>query len=307
MKLTRRDFLKMCGTGAVMLGVGAKMAPPSLATGALSVPQPSTHGNGILIDTTKCVGCQQCQIACQKNKNLPVDTKQRQLSAVSPSVVQMMNVSTDPAKQDVKPVKKQCMNCLNPACVAACTVGALQKRADGPVIYDSNRCIGCRYCMYACPFGIPTFEWNQQFSLIQKCDECAARQDQGKLPACVESCPAKALTYGKRTDLLTIANQRIYSANSNYVEHVYGEHEVGGTSMLYLSSVPFERLGFPTLTDKAPAEVNATIMHATPTIAAGMIMALSGMYWIIKQRDRLEVAYAGNGNHNNGNHNNGGH
>lgn len=302
MKLTRRDFLKACGTSAVMLGMGAKVAPPGLDTGALRVPQPVQQGTGILIDTTKCVGCQLCQTACQKNKNLPADTKQRTLSAVSPSVVQMMNVSTDPAKPEMKPVKKQCMNCLNPACVAACTVGALQKRADGPVVYDANRCIGCRYCMYACPFGIPTFEWNQQFSLIKKCDGCADRIDQGKSPACVEACPASALTFGKRTDLLTIANQRVYDGKGKYIQHVYGEHEVGGTSMLYLAAVPFEKLGFPTLSNEAPAETNAMIMHATPTIAAGMIIALSGMYWLIKQRDRLEhePAYATNENNNGG-------
>lgn len=302
MNLNRRDFLKLCGASAVMLGVGAKVAPPGLEVGTLTVPQPVYQGKGILIDTTKCVGCQMCQTACQKNKNLPADTKQRTLSAVSPSVVKMMNVSTDPAKPEMKPVKMQCMNCLNPACVAACTVGALQKRPDGPVVYDPNRCIGCRYCMYACPFGIPTFEWNQQFSLIKKCDGCADRIDRGLVPACVEACPANALTFGKRTDLLTIANQRVYDGKGKYIQHVYGEHEVGGTSMLYLASVPFEKLGLPTLPNEAPAEINATIMHATPTIAAGMIMALSGMYWLIKQRDRLEraPAYANNDNNHGG-------
>ena len=298
MKLTRRDFIKLAGASAVMLGMGARMAPPSLGTGPRSVPQPPRIGKGVLIDTTKCVGCQQCQVACQKSKDLPADTKTRVLCAAAPSVIEMKNVSTDPAKPELKPVKRQCMNCLNPACVAACTVGALQKRPDGPVVYDSDRCIGCRYCMYACPFGVPTFEWDKQFSLIRKCYSCAARTDQGKLPACVEACPANALSYGNRNDLLTMANQRIYDGKNKYVQHVYGEHEVGGTSMLYLASAPFEALGFPTLPDQAPAEMNAAIMHSTPTIAAGMIMALSGAYWLIKSRDRLEPAYE----HENGGH-----
>jgi formate dehydrogenase iron-sulfur subunit len=300
MKLNRRDFLKVCGAGAVMLGVGAKMAPPSLDTGARNVPQPPRNVRGILIDTTKCVGCQRCQVACQQNKSLPADTNTRILCNTSPSVVQMKNVSTDPAKAIMKPVKRQCMNCNNPACVAACTVGALQKRPDGPVVYDSNRCIGCRYCMYACPFGVPTFEWEKQFSLIVKCDGCAARLDQGKPPACVEACPAAALTFGDRTELLTIANQRIYGAKSTYVNHVYGENEIGGTSMMYLSNVPFEQLGFPTLPNEAPAEINATIMHSTPTIAASMIMALSGIYMLIKTRDRLEPQAVENENGNGG-------
>ena len=283
MKLTRRDFLKICGAGAVTLGIGAKFAPPALDMGARNVPVPPRNTTGMLIDTTKCVGCQRCQVACQSNRNLPTDTKIRALSPVSPSVVQLMNVSTDPAKPQNLPVKRQCMNCVNPACVAACTVGALQKRPDGPVVYDSSRCIGCRYCMYACPFGVPTFEWNKQFSLIVKCDSCASRIDQGKLPACVEACPANALTFGKREELLTIANQRIYGGKSNYVQHVYGEREIGGTSMLYLAAVPFEQLGFPTLPEEAPAEINATIMHSTPAIAAAMATALSGIYWFVKK------------------------
>ncbi len=300
MNLTRRDFLKLCGAGAVMLGIGAKMAPPSLTTGPQAVPLPPRLSNGVLIDTTKCVGCQQCQLACQKSKNLPADPKPRALSAVAPSVVQMMNISTDPAKPEIKPVKRQCMNCLNPACVSACTVGALQKRADGPVVYDSNRCIGCRYCMYACPFGVPTFEWEKQFSLIRKCDSCAERIDQGKLPACVEACPAKALTFGNRAELLTMANQRIYDTKGTYIKHVYGEREVGGTSMLYLASVPFEQLGFPTLPDEAPAEINAAVMHGTPTVAVGMALALSGVYWLIKRRDQLEAQPAYTNNENGG-------
>jgi formate dehydrogenase iron-sulfur subunit len=300
MNMTRRDFLKLCGAGTVVLSMGAKVAPQDWARVGASVPRPTRPSNGVLIDTTKCIGCQQCQIACQQSKNLPVDKTKRALCPVAPSVVKVANVSTDPDKPALKPVKWQCMNCVNPSCVSACTVGALQKRDDGPVVYDSNRCIGCRYCMYACPFGIPTFEWDKQLSLISKCDGCASRRDQGKLPACVEACPTKALTYGNRDELLTIANQRIYSGDGSYVRHIYGEHEVGGTTMLYLASVPFERLGFPTLPEVAPAEINAAIMHSTPTIAVGMALALSGIYWLIKRRDRLEAQLANNQNHNGG-------
>ena len=301
MNMTRRDFLKLCGAGAALLGVGAKIAPPNLAPFSRAVPQPTRIANGVLIDTTKCVGCQQCQIACQQSKNLPADKSKRALCSVAPSVVKVANVSLDPTQPALKPVKWQCMNCVNPSCVAACTVGALQKRDDGPVTYDSSRCIGCRYCMYACPFGVPTFEWDKQLSLIVKCDGCAARRDQGKQPACVEACPAKALTYGNRNDLLTIANQRIYDGEGSYVQHVYGEHEVGGTTMLYIASVPFEQLGFPTLPEVAPAEINAAIMHSTPTIAVGMALALSGIYWLITRRDRLE-AQPGYDNNNDGGH-----
>ena len=300
MALTRRGFLKACGASVAALGVGAKFAPPALEPGTRSVPKSPQKTNGVLIDTTKCVGCKQCQIACQKSKNLPADPKQVTLCAVSPSVVELRNISADPAKPEIKPIKRQCMNCVEPSCVSACTVGALQKTPEGPVIYDSNRCIGCRYCMYACPFGVPTFEWEKQFSLISKCDQCAERTQAGKLPACVEACPAKALTYGDRKELLTIANQRIYDGKGKYVEHIYGENEIGGTTMLYLASVSFEKLGFPTLPNEAPAEINATIMHSTPTVALGMAMALSGMYWLIRRRDELEAQPAYNHNEEGG-------
>jgi formate dehydrogenase iron-sulfur subunit len=303
MNLTRRDFLKVCGASAALIGIGARQAPPGLVPFTSAVPISPKTGVGVLIDTTKCVGCQQCQVACQKAHDLPENRKVNALCPTALSVVDMKNISTDPAKPEIKPVKRQCMNCLNPSCVSACTVGALQKRDDGPVVYDSNRCIGCRYCMYACPFGVPTFEWNKQLSLISKCDNCANRIDQGKVPACVEACPAGALTYGKRTELLTMANQRIYDGKGKYIQHIYGEHEIGGTSMMYLAATPFEQLGFPALPENPPAEVNAAVMHATPTIAAGMILALSGMYWLIKRRDRLEPLFAaahdenGNGGH----------
>ncbi len=300
MSMTRRDFLKVAGTSVALLGIGAKVAPEGMETPQVSVPIAPRGGNGILVDTTKCVGCKQCMIACQKKNNLPQDTRTTILSANSLSVIETRNVMVNDKPKN-QPVKRQCMNCVNPSCVAACTVGAMKKLPNGPVVYDSDRCIGCRYCMYACPFGVPTFEWNQQFSLIRKCDECADLQTKGQAPACVQSCPANALTFGEREALITMANERVYAPKSNYIKHIYGEREIGGTTVMYLASIPFEQLGFPTLPEIAPAEINATIMHSTPTIAAGMAMALSGIYWLVKKRNEMELepefAENGNGGH----------
>jgi formate dehydrogenase iron-sulfur subunit len=281
--ISRRDFLKVIGTSAALLGVGAKIAPPVLGTNGKAVPISPRAGNGILIDTSKCVGCKQCQLACMKSHNLPADDQATRLSPYAPSVVEFRNVSASLSNPQIQPIKRQCMNCIEPSCVSACTVGALQKRADGPVVYDDKRCIGCRYCMYACPFGVPTFEWNKQFSLIRKCDGCADRIDQGKIPACAEACPAGALTYGNRSELLTVAKGRIAGSNSKYVNHVYGESEAGGTSMLYLATIPFEKLGLPSLPDQSPAVINETITHSTPAVATGMVVALSSIYWIMKR------------------------
>lgn len=282
MKVTRRDFMKLCGVSAVMLGMGAKIAPPSLAAGTDAAPIAPREPVGMLIDTTRCIGCRLCQLACQKRAGLPQDTKPIQLSTKALTVIQMVNPSDTNSKK-LLPIKRQCFNCNNPSCVAACTVGALQKLPNGPVVYDKSRCIGCRYCMYACPFGVPTFEWDKQFSLISKCDGCADRLAQGQVQACVEACPVKALTNGTRNDLLTIANQRIYDGKDAYVKHLYGENEIGGTTMLYLASVPFEQLGFPNIPHEAPAETNALIMHSTPTVATMMMLVLSGIYGLVKR------------------------
>lgn len=297
MSMTRRDFIKVAGASIALLGIGAKTAPDFSGAPHVHVPIAPRGGKATLVDLAKCVGCKQCQLACQKKNNLPQDTRTTILSPTAFSVIETRNVVVN-EKPKNQPVKRQCMNCVNPGCVAACTVGAMQKTPEGPVVYDEERCIGCRYCMYACPFGVPTFEWSKQLSLIRKCDGCADLQVKGQAPACVQACPANALTFGDRKELLTIANERVYAAKSPYIKHIYGEREIGGTTMMYISTVPFEQLGFPVLPEDAPAEINATIMHSTPTIAAGMAMGLSGIYWLVKKRNEMELApeYAENGN-----------
>jgi formate dehydrogenase iron-sulfur subunit len=143
--------------------------------------------------------------------------------------------------------------------------------------------------MYACPFGVPTFEWSKQLSLIKKCNQCADLQAAGQLPACAAACPAGAIKYGTRNELLAIAKQRIDDPKANYVKHIYGENEVGGTSMLYLAALPFESLGFPTLPEEAFAETSQEIMHLTPIIAGTVETILTATYFVTKGR---EMAHA---------------
>lgn len=282
MTISRRDFLKLGSASAALVGVGANLPPPKLA-GHSAVPA-SKSAVSVLIDLNRCIGCKRCQAACKKKNNLPLDDDPISLSATALTFVELRNTSTDPAKPVIKPIKRQCMNCVDPACVSACTVGALQKQPNGPVTYDSDRCIGCRYCMYACPFGIPTFEWKNQLALIKKCDNCADLVAAGQQPACVQVCPVQALQYGKREELLIIAKERINDPKANYVKEIYGEEQVGGTSMMYLSALPFERYGLRNMPEVSPAEVNREVMHMTPFIGGAMAVVLSAIYFVFKSR-----------------------
>lgn len=233
----------------------------------------------MLIDITKCLGCNACTQACKMANNVP--------EGVFRSTIHEYEIGEYP-NVTMQFVKSACKHCLDPACASACTVGALRKTPEGPVVYDSDKCIGCRYCMYACPFEVPKFIWNDRLSLISKCDLCVERADGGTGPACAEACPFGAITYGDRDQLLQEAHRRIQAHPDRYINHVYGEYEAGGLSILYMSAVPFAQLGFPELGKESPAKLNRLVMHGTPTVAAGMALALSGVYWTIKRRMRMQ-------------------
>ena len=211
-----------------------------------------------LIDTTKCVGCRSCQVSCKQWKNLPAEKTALQpqdrglqnptvLSAKTFTVVTYSEVADDRAPGGLKYIfaKRQCMHCNDPSCVTACPVTALHKTREGAVAYESEKCIGCRYCVMACPFNVPTAEWDSRAPKIRKCDMCYDRISGGGVPACVKACPSEAMTYGDRDQLIAMAKKRIAASPGKYVNRIYGEKEAGGTGVLYMSSVPFEQIGFP--------------------------------------------------------------
>ncbi len=247
-----------------------------------------------LIDVTKCIGCRGCQVACKRWNRLeaeqtvcnPARTNPHRLSAKTWTLVEYFYLRRKiAAPAHWRFVKRQCMHCEEPACVSACPVGALRKTAQGPVMYDDARCMGCRYCMLACPFGIPRFEWEKPLPLIRKCTFCADRLEAGRRPACILTCPTGALAAGDRADLIAQAHRRIRDNPGRYVPHVFGEREIGGTSALYLSDVPFEELGFPkALSNEARPSLTWKVLSKLPVGIVGGAVLLAGTWFIARRR-----------------------
>jgi formate dehydrogenase iron-sulfur subunit len=238
------------------------------------------HKYGFLIDASKCIDCRACTIACSVENN--VSMKHTRIWMKDTDIVG----EYPELKHYTAPF--HCMHCTDPSCVSACTVGALQQSQDGVVIYDNERCIGCRYCMYACPFQVPHFEWDQQFALITKCDMCFARLQAGQQPACAATCPSGAIQFGTRADMLAQAHERIKSQPDRYVNHIFGEFENGGTSTFYISPVPFEQLGFPTTEEGiSPAYFNREATElGTPIIAGSVALGMMGIYLALEHKEK---------------------
>lgn len=296
--LSRRTFLKAAATAAGGVGLAATLPAAPAAAEGIAIPSTEElreeHANdpAMLIDLTMCVGCGKCVNACKATNDLewredqPARGSNAALASTNYSVVQ-----TAPVRgRDNQPryFRQQCMQCLEPACASACFVKALKKSPEGPVVYDGNMCVGCRYCLVACPFSVPTFEWDRTFGRVSKCQMCYARTSQGEATACSEACLTGAIKFGSRQALLDEAWGRIDSAPAKYVKHVYGEYEAGGTAVMYLSDVPFEQLGFRTglPTDPLP-EYTWQVSRLLPPIAAGLMGTVIALY-LRRRNEALE-------------------
>ena len=294
MTLSRRSFCKLAGaSGAAALAAGPAVASASTPAG---VSTPS-----VLVDTTRCVGCRACEAACSESNGLPAPAGAGNAAAVAPARTTDVNVFTvvnrHPAPASPggeRFVKTQCMHCVSPACASACVARALEKTTAGPVVYHPERCLGCRYCMVACPFGVPKFEYDKAAPYVKKCEFCAERQAKGQAPACASVCPSGALQFGTRADLIEVARQRVYQNPDKYVHHIYGETEAGGTSWLYISDVPFERLGFRgDVGTTAYPEYTRTALAAVPLILTIWPPLLMGIHTMAKRREEVRAAEAG--------------
>ncbi len=241
---------------------------------------------GILIDVTKCTACEKCVNACTEYNGLDALKADRD-RAVTSDGLSANRLSTVLKVDEKRFARKSCMHCLEPSCVSACLVGGLTKLPDGPVIYDSDKCIGCRYCMLACPFHIPRYEWDKTIPFMVKCNMCVGRLADGKQPACVEACPEGALVFGNRDRLLSEAHSIIKKYPARYHNHIWGENEFGGTSVLYISDVDLAALGWPRFEPKSIPSLTEPLIHKTPFIGLGVAFSLVGLNWIVKRRNTL--------------------
>lgn len=248
----------------------------------------------ILVDVTKCTGCEQCVDACIEANGL--DPLKAQVDrAITKDGLSDNRFLSVPKVDEGRFVRMSCMHCVEPSCVSACLVGGLTKTPDGPVVYDADKCIGCRYCMLACPFHIPRYEWEEAVPFVRKCSMCAERQKDGLIPACVEVCPNEALTFGERDALLKEAHRTIAAGRGRYVDRVWGEHEFGGTSVLYISDVDLEVAGWPGEDAESIPSLTEPLIAKTPFIGMGVMSSLLGINWVIRRRMRLAAEGAGTG------------
>lgn len=239
----------------------------------------------ILYDSTLCVGCRACEQACAEKWNLAYNEKigaDEQLSAHKLTTIQT---------HGDKYVRKLCMHCAEPTCVSVCPVGALRKTALGPVVYDQSKCMGCRYCLTACPFQVPVYEWSSRLPRVRKCDMCYERQAAGKQTACAEACSFGATISGDRDALIAEAQKRLAEKPGQYQPHIYGLQEAGGTSVLFLSAVPFDQLGLRTdlPTDPLPVRTWAALSHIPDVVSIGAVL-MGGVYWITHRREAVAKA-----------------
>lgn len=297
MKINRRRFLGATGTilGTVLTG------SQKSAQAGRNPRSPPPDPYGCLVDLSVCVGCRKCEQACNQVNILPtpdlsfddllIFERKRRPSAGAYTVVNRYYTGKLDERNQLIPtfVKIQCMHCQDPGCVSACIVGALTKKDNGTVHYDVSKCIGCRYCLVACPFQIPAYDYNDPlFPQVRKCTFCYDRiTKEGGNPACASICPVEAITFGMRNQLLRIARDQIKNDPGRYLDRVYGEGEVGGTSWLYISGEPFHKLGFLDLPASPIPHLTETIQHGLFSYLwapLGLFGVLAGCMWTLNRR-----------------------
>jgi len=252
--------------------------------------------NAFLIDMTKCTGCRGCQVACKQWNQLEAEETEffsgegyqnpPAMSEYTFTRIKFRDYQKN-GQNEFAFYKEMCMHCDDPACASVCPVGAFEKTAEGPVVYKADRCIGCRFCMIACPFGVPKYEWSKGLPLVKKCTGCYSRIKEGMQPACATACPT-AITYGSREELIKIAEERMAKNPGKYINKLYGKEEAGGTTVMYLTSLPFDELGFKKVTLRPLPEYTWQALRYVPAAFLTVGGSLSALSWVTHRRDRLK-------------------
>lgn len=285
MGLNRRNFLKALGLAGATLAVGK-----SLGASQKKEKVEDIEFYGMLYDSSRCGGCQSCEIACAEAHGLPKPIDEPKIGVLrkTDETRRVVVNSYKTSKGEVY-IRKQCMHCNEPACAAACLTQAMHKTHEGPVIWRGSKCMGCRYCMVSCPFDVPKFEYHSANPKIQKCDMCYDRVKDGGTTICAEICPADAIMFGKRRDLIKEARKRIVENPGVYDEEIFGEHEAGGTGFLYLTPAPIKELGFNTSIQKSSyPELSKGFLFSVPTVFVLLPPILLGIHEATKNNHLKE-------------------
>lgn len=283
MGIDRRNFFKVLGVTGMTLTVGGKL-------GANEKPEDDTdvEFKAMLYDATKCKGCHGCEYDCAWENEMPDPVIPEDESIIRKTdETHCSVVNTYETSKGTVNIKNQCMHCTDPACVSACLTNAMKKTKEGPVTWDGDKCMGCRYCMVSCPFDVPKFEYGSTNPRIVKCTMCFNLVKDGDMPTCAFNCPGEALTFGTRREILKEARRRIIENPDRYVDHIYGEHEAGGTCWMYLSPVSFDELGMNTSvkTESYPKLTKGFISAIAP-VDIILPAALLGIYEATKSKNK---------------------
>ncbi|MEN8216128.1 MAG: hydrogenase 2 operon protein HybA [Pseudomonadota bacterium] len=326
--MNRRHFLKVASTSA-LTAIGADAAQ---AREPKTMPPKAV---GMLYDSTLCIGCKACVAACKRANDRPPEIAEhhktwnqgtwdtaQDLSGDTLNVILAYshgNMSQKDSETDGYAfMKRHCLHCIDPSCVSVCPVSAMRKDpSTGIVTHHPEACIGCRYCVLACPFSVPQFDYNTPFPQIHKCQFCQHLQAKGEIPACCDVCPTGATLFGDARALIEEAKRRLAAKEGDtyefprgklgsdrsthiakipkYQNNFYGEREVGSTQVIYLSGVPFEKLGLPTqVTEHSYVSLSESIQH---TLYKGMIAPaalLTGlMVMAYRNRDKSNETNSG--------------
>jgi len=287
MGVDRRNFFKALGIIGGSLTMGKTFGSPA------NNVKSNIEFDGILYDSTLCAGCQACEFACADHYGFsyPDDVPEPGVKR-EPNETMRLAVNGYNTSKGEMYMRKACNHCNEPACASACLTKAMLKTDEGPVIWREEKCMGCRSCMISCPFDVPKFDYNSPNPKIQKCRMCFELLKEGGKPVCVENCPAEALVFGKRRDLIEIAKARIYAEPEKYNHAIYGEHEVGGTGVIYLASVPFEELGLRNDLGTVPyPEYNKTFLYSVPAVLIlwpAFLLGLHSAFVERKSKNQIE-------------------